>query len=267
MVERLGQLRRIGRSKCTVVFDSEAPAADGGGPASRGPGPDPGRAGRGDDHRTALDRAEEKLRRQLDKAATRPAAADPGLDLRVTLRLRDLLARRGDPLQLEALTGELGLDRFVPDSEVASPGLALAGLHRALRARPAPRAGRDRDHLSRLARRPTRGRPRLEALLRLRSSLRLRHQGAGGAARAAGAGPRRAACPSSGPGSRRRSSTAGSSRSWRRRSPPAPRSTARWPTSTASACSSSGAPASARASACWTWSSGGTAWWPTTSCR
>lgn len=43
------------------------------------------------------------------------------------LRLRDFLTRRGDPLQLEALTGELGLDRQLPDSEVASPGLALAG--------------------------------------------------------------------------------------------------------------------------------------------
>ena len=45
----------------------------------------------------------------------------------MTLRLRDLLARRGDPLQLEALTGEVGLDRPLPDPEVASPGLALAG--------------------------------------------------------------------------------------------------------------------------------------------
>jgi HPr kinase/phosphorylase len=43
------------------------------------------------------------------------------------LRLRDFLTRRGDPLQLEALTGELGLDRQLPDPEVASPGLALAG--------------------------------------------------------------------------------------------------------------------------------------------
>ena len=43
------------------------------------------------------------------------------------LRLRDFLTRRGDPLQLEALTGELGLDRQLPDAEVASPGLALAG--------------------------------------------------------------------------------------------------------------------------------------------
>jgi len=45
----------------------------------------------------------------------------------VTITLRDLLARRGDPLQLEPLTGEIGLDRPIPDPEVASPGLALAG--------------------------------------------------------------------------------------------------------------------------------------------
>jgi HPr kinase/phosphorylase len=43
------------------------------------------------------------------------------------LRLGDFLSRRGDPLQLEALTGELGLDRQIPDAEVASPGLVLAG--------------------------------------------------------------------------------------------------------------------------------------------
>jgi HPr kinase/phosphorylase len=45
----------------------------------------------------------------------------------VTISLRDLLARNGDPLQLEPMTGELGLDRPIPDPEVASPGLALAG--------------------------------------------------------------------------------------------------------------------------------------------
>src|SRR5712675_2558987 len=43
------------------------------------------------------------------------------------LRLGDFLTRRGDPLQLEALTGELGLDRQMPEVEVAGPGLALAG--------------------------------------------------------------------------------------------------------------------------------------------
>jgi HPr kinase/phosphorylase len=43
------------------------------------------------------------------------------------LRLRDFLEREDDPLQLEVLTGEAGLDRQVPDPEVASPGLALAG--------------------------------------------------------------------------------------------------------------------------------------------
>jgi HPr kinase/phosphorylase len=45
----------------------------------------------------------------------------------VTITLRDLLARKGDPLQLEPLTGELGLDRPISDPEAASPGLALAG--------------------------------------------------------------------------------------------------------------------------------------------
>jgi HPr kinase/phosphorylase len=43
------------------------------------------------------------------------------------LRLRDFLARRGDPLQIESLTGDLGLDRQLAETEVASPGLALAG--------------------------------------------------------------------------------------------------------------------------------------------
>ncbi|MEZ4412672.1 MAG: HPr(Ser) kinase/phosphatase [Gemmatimonadales bacterium] len=45
----------------------------------------------------------------------------------MTLRLRDLVEGSGEVLQLESLTGALGLDRFLPDSEVASPGLALAG--------------------------------------------------------------------------------------------------------------------------------------------
>lgn len=43
------------------------------------------------------------------------------------INLRELLARRGDPLQLEALTGDLGLDRPLPNAEISSPGLALAG--------------------------------------------------------------------------------------------------------------------------------------------
>lgn len=43
------------------------------------------------------------------------------------IRLRDFLNRRGDPLKLESLTGDLGLDRSLPDAEIASPGLALAG--------------------------------------------------------------------------------------------------------------------------------------------
>ena len=41
-------------------------------------------------------------------------------------RVRDLLARRG-ALELESLTGELGLDREIPSAEASSPGLVLAG--------------------------------------------------------------------------------------------------------------------------------------------
>ena len=42
-------------------------------------------------------------------------------------RVRDLLERKGDPLQLEALTGDLGLDRLIPSPEASGPGLVLAG--------------------------------------------------------------------------------------------------------------------------------------------
>ncbi|HEX4575189.1 MAG TPA: HPr(Ser) kinase/phosphatase [Gemmatimonadales bacterium] len=42
-------------------------------------------------------------------------------------KVRDLLERKGDPLQLEALTGEVGLDRVIPTPEASGPGLALAG--------------------------------------------------------------------------------------------------------------------------------------------
>jgi len=42
-------------------------------------------------------------------------------------KVRDLLERKGDPLQLEALTGDLGLDNEIPTPEASSPGLVLAG--------------------------------------------------------------------------------------------------------------------------------------------
>jgi HPr kinase/phosphorylase len=41
------------------------------------------------------------------------------------IRIGDLLAR--DPLELEPLTGETGLDRVIPNQEASSPGLVLAG--------------------------------------------------------------------------------------------------------------------------------------------
>lgn len=45
----------------------------------------------------------------------------------MTITVRDLLDRKGEPLQLEVLTGEVGLDREVTMPEVSSPGLVLAG--------------------------------------------------------------------------------------------------------------------------------------------
>ena len=42
-------------------------------------------------------------------------------------KVRDLLERKGDLLQLEALTGDVGLDREIPAAEASSPGLVLAG--------------------------------------------------------------------------------------------------------------------------------------------
>jgi HPr kinase/phosphorylase len=44
-----------------------------------------------------------------------------------SLRVRDLMTRKGAPLQLESLTGEVGLDRPIPSAEASSPGLVLAG--------------------------------------------------------------------------------------------------------------------------------------------
>jgi HPr kinase/phosphorylase len=43
------------------------------------------------------------------------------------LTIRDLLAQKGESLQLESLTGEVGLDRPIPGPEISSPGLVLAG--------------------------------------------------------------------------------------------------------------------------------------------
>jgi len=42
-------------------------------------------------------------------------------------KVRDLLAKKGEPLKLEVLTGEIGLDREIPSPEASSPGLVLAG--------------------------------------------------------------------------------------------------------------------------------------------
>jgi HPr kinase/phosphorylase len=45
----------------------------------------------------------------------------------MSLKVRDLLARKGVDLALEPLTGEIGLDREMSTPEASSPGLVLAG--------------------------------------------------------------------------------------------------------------------------------------------
>jgi len=45
----------------------------------------------------------------------------------MTLTVRQLLERKQQSLQLEVLTGDVGLDREIKSPEVSSPGLALAG--------------------------------------------------------------------------------------------------------------------------------------------
>lgn len=42
-------------------------------------------------------------------------------------RIRDLFTRKGAPLELEQLTGDIGLDKEIPSAEASSPGLVLAG--------------------------------------------------------------------------------------------------------------------------------------------
>src|SRR5256886_6396703 len=61
-------------------------------------------------------------------ATSRRDPQSPGARAPVTKpKVRDLLERRGDLLQLEALTGDVGLDREIPAPEASSPGLVLAG--------------------------------------------------------------------------------------------------------------------------------------------
>ena len=49
-----------------------------------------------------------------------PTAAPP------RLKVGDLIARKGDLLQLEILTGEVGLEREIRSPEASSPELAAA---------------------------------------------------------------------------------------------------------------------------------------------
>ena len=53
----------------------------------------------------------------------------------MTITVRDLLERKGDSLQLEVLTGDVGLEREITVPEVSSPGLVLAGFTQRFQAR------------------------------------------------------------------------------------------------------------------------------------
>ncbi len=43
------------------------------------------------------------------------------------LTVKDLVERKGEALQLEVLTGDVGLDRPITVPQMSSPGLVLAG--------------------------------------------------------------------------------------------------------------------------------------------
>ncbi|MEP7327392.1 MAG: HPF/RaiA family ribosome-associated protein [Gemmatimonadota bacterium] len=73
IVERLGHLAQRA-VECTVLFESDHKAAMVEVRLHAARGKMFVAHGEGPDHRSALDRAEEKLRNQLDKAAVRPRA-------------------------------------------------------------------------------------------------------------------------------------------------------------------------------------------------
>ena len=100
------------------------------------------------------DRAREAAAARREGARARgpraSAAACRTLVRRV-LKVATCSARKGDPLQLELLTGEVGLEREMRSSEASSPGLVLAGYtarFRRHRPDPHPRA-RPRSRISR----------------------------------------------------------------------------------------------------------------------
>src|SRR5438034_9569050 len=97
-----------------------------GSPAYRaGPGPRRHRRWRGPSLRPRPGGGEGAAAARQAAPAAGPRA---GPEAAVTLpKVRDLLERKGNLLQLEALTGDLGLDREMPTPEASSPGLVLAG--------------------------------------------------------------------------------------------------------------------------------------------
>ncbi len=148
VVERLGSLapRPI---EATVVFDGDGPSdtVELRLHLSRGEvliatrrgdrSPDRARSGRGKAPPPAGEGSSQPRR-------SRPSQATTG----VMLRLRDFLSRRGDPLQLETLTGEHRARPAAARRRGRESGPRPRRVHRPVRSQPAPRARRDRDHLS-----------------------------------------------------------------------------------------------------------------------
>lgn len=79
IVERLGQFAQRAM-ECTVLFESDHNMAMAEVRLHAARGKLFVASGEGTDHRSALDRAEEKLRNQLDKAASRPRAGKARAD-------------------------------------------------------------------------------------------------------------------------------------------------------------------------------------------
>src|SRR5207245_8851977 len=105
------------------------PPAPGARPGARGPGRRPrSPLGPGSRRRAGAAPARQGAGPRAPRPAPPPTPVRSRPRAPVTKpKIRDLLVRKVDPLQLEALTGDVGLDREIPSPEASSPGLVLAG--------------------------------------------------------------------------------------------------------------------------------------------
>ena len=159
VVERLGGLARR-PMESTVVFDTDAGQQTAELRLHVSRGEVLVARGEGADHRTALDRAEEKLRRQLERTTARPRRSRAPWRRSTDApppRLR-LPARRPAPARGADRRPRAGPPDAGGGGREPRPGAGR--LHRPVRAEPAPRLRRDRDHLPPLAHTRASARPR-----------------------------------------------------------------------------------------------------------